>query len=469
MLIPHLLNEYLVVKEANMKIGNNMIEKLVIVTLACTLAMIVVVSIATKTFSQAESDSVYLPLISNGGGSTPATDPTPQVTLTPVQTPTGTVDPTQVPTPTATESMQERAAAVRSSIWDNTTIEVCWDTPGFDEQKSWTQGAIARTWAKESALSFIGWEDCVTNNQGIRITVNDEGPHVKALGRFLNGLVGGMVLNFTFSNWSSFCADPQNNKLCIESIAVHEFGHAIGLAHEQNREDAPDWCREQAQGTAPDWLVTAYDMDSIMNYCNEDWNNAGLLSELDIEAVRLLYGDPDPKRIARVWFHESTDSGFEYMSNLQTLAGFWNGQKWLAGDFNGDNKQDLVNIYGNANGKTRVWLHLSNGTSFVYQVNLQTMAGFWDSQKWLVGDFNGDERDDLVNVYGNEENKARVWLHLSTGTGFEFQSSLQTMADFADSQKWLAGDFNGDGRDDLVNVYGNEENNIIDPRNKTTC
>ena len=38
----------------------------------------------------------------------------------------------------------------------------------------------------------------------------------------------GMVLNFTFRNWGRSC--QAGRKACIELIAVHEFGHAIGYA-----------------------------------------------------------------------------------------------------------------------------------------------------------------------------------------------------------------------------------------------
>lgn len=53
--------------------------------------------------------------------------------------------------------------------------------------------------------------------------------------------------------------------------------------------------------------------------------------------------------------------------------------------------------------RAALWTHLSNGDGFEYKSTYQRMAGFWDSQKWLVGDFNDDERDemdDLINVYG---------------------------------------------------------------------
>jgi hypothetical protein len=155
---------------------------------------------------------------------------------------------------------------------------------------------------------------------------------------------------------------------------------------------------------------------------------------------------------ARVWVHRSTGSGFAYQTSLQTMAGFWDAQKWMTGDFDGDGRDDLVNVY-DKDGKARVWVHRSTGSGFAYQTSLQTMAGFWDEQRWMTGDFNGDGRDDLVNVYEDGNDRARAWVHRSTGSGFEYQTSLRSLQGFWDAQKWLAGDATGDGRVDLVTVF----------------
>lgn len=184
------------------------------------------------------------------------------------------------------------AAIVQASLWQAATIPVCWENPSvkYANEMDWVSDAVRRTWETASALKFTGWKACAAINNGIRIQIADAGPHVKSLGRGLDRMKNGMVLNFTFGNWGQSCQSKKED--CIRAIAVHEFGHAIGFTHEQNRADAPGECRLLAQGTDPDAALTPYDPASVMNYCNKKWNNDGFLSTMDVEAVRILYGMP---------------------------------------------------------------------------------------------------------------------------------------------------------------------------------
>jgi hypothetical protein len=196
------------------------------------------------------------------------------------------------------DQIEQPAYVLANRVWDSTDIAVCWENPSDDnaEARGWVRDAVEGSWVAHSRLQFYGWGPCSDGQHGIRIVVEDDRPHVKSLGNGLDGLKDGMRLNFTFDHWNGHaCKDDR--EFCIRADAIHEFGHAIGFAHEQNRPDTPEWCND-VQGTQGDAVIGPWDEGSVMNYCNDKWNNNGKLSHFDKIAVGLTYGTSEHRGVS---------------------------------------------------------------------------------------------------------------------------------------------------------------------------
>jgi Ca2+-binding RTX toxin-like protein len=145
------------------------------------------------------------------------------------------------------------------------------------------------------------------------------------------------------------------------------------------------------------------------------------------------------------WLGQSASGGFaSNFANADANAGIdWHISG--TGDFDGDGRADV--LWRNNNGDMTNWLGQASGSfasnfgNAFYQVdNSWHVAG--------TGDFNGDGRDDIL--WRNDSGRVTDWLGQAGSGGFV---SNFANADANAGTDWhivATGDFNGDGRDDVL-------------------
>jgi len=127
------------------------------------------------------------------------------------------------------------------------------------------------------------------------------------------------------------------------------------------------------------------------------------------------------------------------------------------GDVNGDGMDDIISFV-HEEGVGAVWVGLSNGNGFITPQSIANEIFCLGGEICGVGDFNGDGRSDLV-AFSYQETNGTVFVGLANNN-----------AKFAKGQAWssifclpdelcLVGDVDGDGKDDIV-AMGTTADNV---------
>ena len=136
----------------------------------------------------------------------------------------------------------------------------------------------------------------------------------------------------------------------------------------------------------------------------------------------------------------------------------------MVGDFNGDGKQDILCRNDDKNAQTTsLDIYFSTGTSFEKKT-LSNLGLKPDFPIVSISDFNNDGKSDFVYFYSDSQNKHFTYIYTSTGDNFtsEAYPSNVLIPDVVikDTKTVSIGDFDGDGRNELIYAKWNNQSYI---------
>lgn len=226
------------------------------------------------------------------------------------------------------ESSIKTVTIKKDLYWSSNTINMCWENDGPTTQimRNRTQDFVQKEFDK-TTIKMVGWNKCLDKQKGLHLFIYDDPdinknanlakikneyiamdknsyigfpghPHVRGFGNILDGMNAGVILTFALTEVAKHLTDiankftEQGRDNLLDSITLHELGHAIGLKHESlhSKSDCAS-LGENMKDT--DIEVSNYNKNSVMNRCHYrsyDYNKGQLgFNDDDIIGISAAY------------------------------------------------------------------------------------------------------------------------------------------------------------------------------------
>jgi hypothetical protein len=201
------------------------------------------------------------------------------------------------------------------TVWSSAPVKlvVCWEnpdaanplpgepdqTPGW-QRREWVRLVLKNSWEREARIIFVGWQECDTVDVAPPYTLGPRRPGTADENLKIEITTSGGGQNPGHGSWGDYMQSGVllnlhcGSQACIEYLAIHEFGHTLGLYHGEER---GDWdipgCPQQTWPPSDPWWPIpterrwgAPDADSVMAYCSGGPN---FLSPGDIAGIQRAY------------------------------------------------------------------------------------------------------------------------------------------------------------------------------------
>jgi glycosyl hydrolase family 113/VCBS repeat protein/FG-GAP repeat protein len=332
---------------------------------------------------------------------------------------------------------------------------------------------VATTIGKPLFFTEIGYEsasDAASQPAGSSTNIYDPGLQAKLYAAFFDAWQqsgNGALIGLLFWNWDPNAAEvgPGNGAnfspqaLPAQRVATAAFtGRSVNTVmtatHDFDGDTQSDIAWRNTNGDFAIWLMTVNTTGAAQVLSSADYSSVP--TSWQLVGQRDFNGDG---KADLLWSNSNGDTSIWLMngttvSSTSDLGIVGNGWSIVGtGDFNGDGYGDI--LWRNTNGDTSVWLMTGNATQV--QVLSATDLGSV-STSWSVaqtGDFNGDGKADIL--WHNSNGDTSIWLLTANGTQTQVLSTTDLGVVPTSWNVINTGDFNGDGTSDILwhNSNGN--------------
>ncbi len=184
---------------------------------------------------------------------------------------------------------------LKEAMWDDKHVRVCWKELPTPHDMALVSTSVGETWEAASQLRVEWTGRCASKDPPglVKLQPAKDQAYATGLGKELLPAGEEVRLDFgRYKGYEKYCDRDQ----CVKAMAAHEFGHILGFAHEELRNDAyQTQCTHEMnlhRGEPGSFHYGDYDPDSIMRYCTKNWMGGARLSQLDRDGVGYYYGYP---------------------------------------------------------------------------------------------------------------------------------------------------------------------------------